>query len=130
MSSSGLQPVQLEALVGDRMVPEYHKLRPPSWSTRLAACKNCLLDKLSRGMRKAVSDVMALSDRFFKQQLPLATWLSLLTAFILGIFGLQYAYKAVQLAKWTAKKDFVGYCVGIEVCQPWRHMQRETDKAP
>ena len=49
--------------------------------------------------------------------IALPTWMAVIMTLIIGGASLRYAYMTIELAEWTAKKDFHELCQSLNVCR-------------
>ncbi len=50
------------------------------------------------------------------QTYTLPTWLGVMMTLIIGGVSLRYAYMSIELAEWTARKDYYEICQSLNVC--------------
>lgn len=99
-----------------------------SWSTRYGSF-------ISHTMERLESIAGRIADVYHKvlprighcwatvPQVSTGIWLSLLVALVVGPLGVRYAYQAMSLAQWTARKDFLESCRQARVWNDYKRVE-------
>lgn len=90
---------------------------------QLASNKRHEISGFQLAMQRAVSQARA-AGIFMQKNVSLPSWLAIISSMVMGVLGLRYAYlsqvlafQSMELAKWTAMKDFQESCSAAKVHQ-------------
>ncbi len=130
MSQTEMQPAPVGSLAANGVIFACPVQRF-SWSTRITNFEARIMRNLESTMGNIEPLIRQCQPTLqscwaTNWQVSTGTWLSLLAALIVGVFGLRYTYQAMKLAEWTARKDFLELCRETQVQKKFTSEMKRT----